>query len=95
PHEGIGMKTPSQLYRASPRCLPSKLEDPSYPGHYEVRRVRSTGEVKWRGETIYLSEVLIGEAVGLVETDHHLWSLYFGPLRLGTYDEAARQWDLL
>lgn len=95
PHEGIDLKTPSQLYRPSPRTLPSRLEDMTYPGHYEVRRVRRSGELRWRGEAIFLSEVLAGEAVGLEETDDGLWSLYFGPLLLGRRDEAGRRWDLL
>jgi putative transposase len=95
PHEGIAMKTPSQLYGPSPRSLPKRLEDPSYPGHFEVRRVRPSGEVKWRGDLIFLSEVLAGETLGLEETGDGVWSLYFGPLLLGCYEEATRKWDLL
>lgn len=95
PHEAIGMKTPSELYQPSPRPLPSQLQEMSYPGHYEVRRVRSSGELKWRGEMLFLSEVLGGEAVGLEETDDGVWSLRFGSLLLGRYDERDRQLEIL
>jgi putative transposase len=95
PHEGIGMKTPSQLYRPSARPFPSRLQELSYPGHFEVRRVRASGEIKWRGERLFVSEVLGGELVGLEERDDGLWSLFFGPLLLGRYDERDRDLDLL
>jgi hypothetical protein len=31
-----------------------------------VRRVRQSGEIKWRGGLLYLSTALIGEPVGIV-----------------------------
>jgi transposase InsO family protein len=95
PHEGIGMRMPSQLYRPSVRPFPSKLGELSYPGHFEVRRVRASGEIKWRSQRLFLSEVLEGELVGLEESDDGLWSLYIGPLLLGRYDEREQDLDLL
>jgi putative transposase len=95
PHEGIGMKTPSQLYQPSERPLPGQLEEPSYPGHFEVRRVRATGYIKWCSQELFVSEVLIGELVGLEESEDGLWSLYFGPLLLGRYDERDGDLHLL
>lgn len=95
PHEGIGMQTPSQLYRPSMRPYPSRLEELSYPGHFEVRRVRSSGEIKWQGQRLFVSDVLEGELVGLEERDDGLWSLCFGPLLLGRYDERDRNLELL
>lgn len=95
PHEALEMKMPSDLYQPSPRPFPSQLQELSYPGHYEVRKVRSSGEFKWRGEVLFLSEVLSGEAIGLEETDDGVWSLRFGPLLLGRYDERDRQLEIL
>ena len=47
-----------------------------------MRRVRHNGEIKWRGQTIYISEALIGEPIGLAE-DAAGWTVRFGPVALG------------
>ena len=43
PHEGIGDRTPSSLWRPSPRAYPEHSTPPSYPAHLEVRRISSAG----------------------------------------------------
>jgi len=56
-----------------------------------VRRVRTSGEIKWKGGLIYLSEALVGEPVGLVpESERHL-AIYFGPLKLCLMDQSTHQ----
>ena len=34
-----------------------------------VRRVCSNGQIKWAGELIFVGEALIGEPVGILETE--------------------------
>ena len=68
PHEALGQKPPASLYRPSPRQLPARLPEPEYPPEAAVRRVRSNGEIKWRGELVFISSSLVGEAVGVEET---------------------------
>jgi putative transposase len=89
PHEALGQTPPAQHYSPSPRLYPARLEVPLYPPDYLVRRVRSTGEIKWRGELVFVSEPLIGEIVGLKETPTGDAELYFGPLPLGLIDRAT------
>jgi transposase InsO family protein/transposase-like protein len=70
PHEAIGQKAPARLWRPPPRTLPAgRLDDPWYDANHEVRRVRPTGEIKWRGEEVFIGEALAGELVGLAEHD--------------------------
>jgi len=56
-----------------------------------VRRVRSNGEIKWRGRRLFLSEALIGEPVGLQEVDQDLWRIEFGPIQLALYQTYTQQ----
>ena len=48
----------------------------------EVRRVRSNGQIKWRGELVFVSEALVGELVGITE-HQDAWLVSFGPIPLG------------
>ena len=73
PHEALAQRPPAELYGASPREFCERLEDPCYGPHEQVRRVRSNGEVKWQGDLIFISEALIGEAVGISERDDGHW----------------------
>ena len=69
PHEALGQTPPAERYQPSPRALPERVEDPWYDADHEVRRVRTRGEVKWRGEFVFVSEALTGELVGLAELE--------------------------
>ena len=83
PHEALGQQTPASAYRSSPRPYPERLEDPSYDGDVAVRRVRSNGQIKWAGELIFVGEALIGEPVGVVETDAGDWLVRYADVELG------------
>ena len=91
PHEALGQTTPDQHYCASLRRYPARLVDPAYPPDYQVRRVRSNGEIKWAGEKIFLSMPLIGEIVGVKEIDNGDAELYFGPIQLAVIDRVTRK----
>lgn len=60
PHKGIGLRTPYSLYTGSSRSMPETIEEPSYGDDEVVRRVRTSGEIKWRGSMIFVSEVIAG-----------------------------------
>jgi len=77
PREGWG------TYQASPRRYTRETPGLDYPLFYERRQVRRGGEIKWRGELVFISEVLAGEPIGLDETANGVWSVYFGPIELG------------
>ncbi len=81
PHEALGQSAPAKHYCASPRAYPARLDDPLYPADYEVRRVRSNGEIKWAGEKTFLSAPLIGEVVAVKETNNGDGEIYLARLR--------------
>ena len=91
PHEALAMQTPAHCYTPSPRPFPRRLPEVEYPSGYQVRRVRSNGEIKWRGRRLFLSEALIGEPVGLQEVDQDLWRIEFGPIPLALCHTYTQQ----
>jgi transposase InsO family protein len=90
PHESLGQKKPVSAfrpYRPYPR-RPPKIE---YDTNMDVRSVNSNGEVKWKGNHIFCSEVLIGAKVGLLQVAESLWSIHFGAVRIGYLDELRQR----
>ena len=94
PHEALGQRTPGSVYMPSPRPFPRYIPAVSYPDAYTVRRVRHNGEIKWQGQTLYLSQQLAGEPVGLVQTDNDQWNLYFGPVYLATWNQRRQKLEI-
>lgn len=87
PHESLGQETPASVYSPSERAFPNRLPKIEYPAHFEVRRVSRNGGIRWHSNWVCVSHVLGEEYVGLEEIDNGLWEVYFGPLRLGRFDE--------
>lgn len=83
PHEAIGQATPASLWRPPVRTLPARLDDVWYDATHEVRRVRPTGEIKWRGERVFIGEALTGEMIGIAEIDPGVHIVRFAGRDLG------------
>jgi len=91
PHEALGQATPASRFQPSPRPYPDRIPEPIYPDDHAVRRVRSNGEIKWGGDLIFLSEPLVGELVGVAETETGDWLVRFLDLPLGLIDRRTRK----
>ena len=63
--------------------MPSTLPPLEYPDRFEVRSVSANGGIRWNREWVNVSTVCVGEYVGLEEIDNGIWTVYFGPLKLG------------
>ena len=87
PHEALGMRTPASCHKPSLRLYPKRLPKITYHGNYLVRQVRHNGEIKWKGEKVYVSQALAGEPVALKLLAEHQWQLFFATDRLGILDE--------
>jgi len=66
-----------------------RIEDPHYDPEEEVRRVRSNGEIMWRGSLRFISEALIGEAVGIREREDGHWTVRFADIPLVLIDRYS------
>jgi putative transposase len=87
PHEGLALRTPAECYSSSPRVYPARLPSLEYPAHCEIRLVSRNGGIRWHNHWVNVSHVLGGEYIALEEIDDGLWTVSFGPLVLGRFDE--------
>lgn len=88
PHEALGMQCPASVYHPSSRCyLPNAAAEPSYPDHFQIRRVSMIGSVSWKGNVGFISHALEGQLVGLEPTGTPAaFRIWFGPRSLGKLD---------
>jgi len=91
PHEALGQQVPARHYRPSPHLMPERVPEPWYDADHAVRRVRANGEIKWQGETVFVSGTLIGEPVGLLPLDDGHWLLRFAAIDLGILERRTLQ----
>jgi hypothetical protein len=49
--------------------------------------VSANGGIRWNRAWVNVSTVCVGESVGFEEIDDGLWNVYFGPLKLGRFNE--------
>lgn len=92
PHQGLGQQRPADFVKQYRRPYPERLPEIEYPESFTVRRVRSNGYIKWRGDEVFVGEVLIGERIALVQVDDAIWELYFGNRRLAEWCDRLRRW---
>jgi transposase InsO family protein len=87
PHESLDDQTPSSVHRQSGRPYPRHLPEIDYAVDTQVRRVRSNGTIKWRGNLHFISEALIGEPIGFTLIGEERWQIWFADMPLAIFDE--------
>ena len=90
PHEALGQQMPAEVYTSSQRAMPARVEDPWYDADHQVRRVRRSGEIQWKGDFVFISEALVGELVGLAELETGDQLVRFCDLDIGLIDRHGR-----
>jgi len=97
PHEALGLRYPAEIYQPSARAYPCAEREPEYGPNCTVRKVRSNGEIKWRGELVFVSQVLVGEPVGIEQTASGDWRVCYAGIELGFLDSKRgrlNRWPL-
>lgn len=87
PHEALDQQTPVSCYQPSGRIYSGKPQAITYPSYFIIRRVQHSGVVYLRGHMVYITHLLKGYDIGLSEVGEGIWEAYFGPIRLGQFDE--------
>jgi len=88
PHQALGQRPPAEFYEPSPRPFPSRLMPmPDYPDQWAVRKVKKSGQIKWRGHDVRVTSALVGQHVGLAPIDDGYWKVHFIDMPIGILDE--------
>ncbi len=84
------MKTPSDVYRLSPREMSFGQAELEYASGVEVRRVRRDGSVKWASGYVFIGEAMAGELVGRKATEGERCDIDLGPMHVGVLYTRTR-----
>lgn len=87
PHRALEGAVPAARYRPSARAYPEREPSITYPGHFKVLKVCANGCLSWRSRFIFVSQVLVGEPLGLEPVDDGIWSVHFATVLLARFDE--------
>ena len=90
PHEALNDETPSSRWHPSARPLPPRIVPPTYPGHFEVRRVSTAGTFRLPNGQQFLTQALTGEMIGLEEVHDGVWNILYYETLLGRFVEQTR-----
>ncbi len=83
PHEALGLTPPARHYEPSLRPMPERLRAPAYGDDFDVRRVNTSGVLKFKGKQLTVSTLFTDQPLGLQRVDEEEWDLHYGPVLLG------------
>lgn len=91
PHEALAQTPPAQHYSKSVRAYPERLAAIEYAQEWEVRQVSNGGQIRWRGNSVFVSHALEGQPVGLQPIQEGLWRVCFSFYELGFLEKPRRK----
>jgi transposase InsO family protein len=87
PHDALGLDVPASRYRASERSYPERLEAIEYAAGDEVRLVKTSGQINYRGRLHFVGRAFGGERVGLRPTSRDgVFDVYYCHQRVAVVD---------
>jgi transposase InsO family protein len=99
PHEALAYQTPSHIYVCSARPYPNHIPDFEYGNEFLVRAINHSGDMSWHQGRVFISRILGGDRVGLLQISDKRYRVFYGPLVIGEFDQSdtlfypRRSWD--
>jgi len=85
PHEAIGMRTPSELYRPSDRIYRGTIFEILYPSGVIPRKVNNRGVITYKGHRVFITSAFCSYYLGL-QLNKDFFKVWFGNFQLGEID---------
>jgi transposase InsO family protein len=69
PHQALGETVvPADRYQPSPRTMPAIIPEPSYPDHWQLRRVATDAQIAYQGHRYRIGKPFRGLQIALAPT---------------------------
>jgi putative transposase len=86
PHDSLAKLPPASAHLAYWRPFPERIAKAEYPTFFEVRTVRNNGVIKWKSELLFISELLIGEPIGIEQISEDEADIWYRHVVIATLD---------
>ena len=94
PHHALDLATPGSRYTKSERAYPEKISEWEYPEGYQLRSIKDTGYLTWKGQGYYLSEAFGGKKIAIRESSKEgCISLFYRQFRIGRINVEKRAYE--
>jgi transposase InsO family protein len=91
PHESLNYRTPAACYAKSPRSFPRRVPEVEYDSGIFVRRVTQKGDLNWKNQRFFVSEIFAAQSLGLCPNHDRYYEVFYGPLSIGWFDTHQHQ----
>ena len=92
PHESLAMRCPGELYHNSNRKYGGSIDELLYESMVS-RQVNQSGQIRWKEQSLFLSQSLTGWNVGLKSTENGAIEVWFAQLLLGHIDPLTLSFE--
>ena len=92
PHHALSLDTPADHYQKSTIVFPEKIEDWEYSNDCELRCIKSSGYMTFRGQGYFLSEAFGDKEVAIRESElgGSIFDVYYRKFRIARLDVDRR-----
>jgi hypothetical protein len=87
PHEALDYQMPSQIYVCSARPYPNRIPEVEYGKEFLVRAINHSGDMSWHKGRVFISRILSGDRIGLLQIADERYRVLYGPMIIGEFDE--------
>jgi len=91
PHEALEYRTPASCYQRSTREFPRRVPEVQYDSDLFVRKVSQSGDLNWKGQRFFVSEIFEGQSLGLKPNHDRFYEVFYGSLHIGWFDTFQHQ----
>lgn len=88
PHQALDMATPASRYQPSTRAYQA-FDALEYPRHDWTAVITTCGRICYQRRKVNVSQVFVGQKVGVKQTDDHMWLVTFMDYDLGYFDDET------
>jgi putative transposase len=91
PHDALNKLPPASAHVGYWRPFAQRIEQAVYPTLFETRAVRHQGAIKWKGELLFVTELLVGEYVGIEQVSEDEADIWYRHVVIGTLNLRTDQ----
>ena len=76
------------MFTSAALAYPNHIPDFEYGNEFLVRAINHSGDTSWHQGSVFITRILGGDRVGLLQISDERYRVFYGPLVIGEFDES-------